>query len=307
MSDFFARLIQAAYRPDARMRPRPAAHFEQTPTAPPFEPELFGGESVAPATEIDASSARRIRGRPSVGAQPASAPEADALPLRAAEAPREARFDATSPTRRRAPVAQGASSRGHDVRTGPSPGETILKAGSTTALQATPAFSTGQDAHRSRLLPSSGSPISESAHRQVRRLHPQSDAAESAAPTDGLSGPAEKAARASAPSVARRSLAFVRKPFAGSTDAAPGDFDDLRRPIASQAQRRAGVPAALPSAPAQASPEAAPAAQPVIRVTIGRIVMKAEVRSAPSSARPQPSRPALSLTDYLNARNGGGA
>jgi hypothetical protein len=45
----------------------------------------------------------------------------------------------------------------------------------------------------------------------------------------------------------------------------------------------------------------------VIRVTIGRIVMKAEVRSAPGSARPQPSRPALSLADYLNARNGGGA
>lgn len=307
MSDFFTRLIQAAYRPDAGMRPRPVAHFEQTPTNPPFEPELFGGESVAPAMEIDASSARQIKGRPPAGSQPASALEADALPLRPVEAPREARFEATSPAGRHAPVAQGASSRSHGARTGSSFGETILKAESATALQATPVSSTGQDAHRSRLLPPPDSPISESAQRQVRRLHPQSDAADSAAPTDGLPGPAEKAARASAPSVARPSLAFAHEPFAGSTDASPDVFDDWRRPISSQAQRRVGAPAALPSAPAQASPEAAPAAQPVIRVTIGRIVMKAEVRSAPSSARPQPSRPALSLTDYLNARNGGGA
>ncbi|HRA68676.1 MAG TPA: hypothetical protein PL187_21805, partial [Caldilinea sp.] len=60
--------------------------------------------------------------------------------------------------------------------------------------------------------------------------------------------------------------------------------------------------AALSAPPAHATPP------PVIRVSIGRIVVKAERPVAPPASaqqRAQPARPALSLDGYLKTRNGG--
>lgn len=72
-----------------------------------------------------------------------------------------------------------------------------------------------------------------------------------------------------------------------------------------ETQAGAAAPASFVGTPPPQEPSQQ--AGPVIRVTIGRIVVKAEVASASPNARPQqvqPSRPALSLTEYLNARDG---
>jgi hypothetical protein len=80
-----------------------------------------------------------------------------------------------------------------------------------------------------------------------------------------------------------------------------------RQPFASQAGVQSAQPASQTTQPAdRLAGHVAPAAPPTVKVTIGRIEVRA-VPPEPPAARPEPAAPArgLSLHDYLKQRSGG--
>jgi hypothetical protein len=93
-----------------------------------------------------------------------------------------------------------------------------------------------------------------------------------------------------------------------ATNGGRGVFD---RPAVERAERRADVVCPLPAAIAgqgELSPPANESAPPVIRVTIGRIEVRAVLSptSSPAAERPAPARtsPVLSLDEYLKQHSG---
>jgi hypothetical protein len=119
----------------------------------------------------------------------------------------------------------------------------------------------------------------------------------------------------------------VRERFAMPSDAGRTESPDRAavaepepRTVASPLDLRRGKPGDTPSAPVQAIlaprlPHPEPVAQsmqavvpkpaePTVHVTIGRVEIRA-VSAPAAQKRSTPSKPALSLNDYLNRRSGG--
>jgi len=69
---------------------------------------------------------------------------------------------------------------------------------------------------------------------------------------------------------------------------------------------RAEPPSPRATAARIATQAAMPAAEPVIRVTIGRIEVRATVASAPAAKKPSGTSPVMALDDYLRSRTEGG-
>jgi hypothetical protein len=321
MSDFFTRLIQAAYEPGAMMRPRPVAHFEQLPPALPFEPEPPGA-----STEGEIRPAGQPPKGPPAASQLHSFPEVDVRTIQEGEAAQEGRF--TVQTTARAPVARAPIDRVRVVK--------ITPAFSERAEETAPPVEgqiKGQKLSESASIaprqpslhavpPMVSAPLAQYARN---RLH--TDAPDFR--DDEVSTPATKASPFPSPFASptkKSSPLSVQGSLDAPAHTTRSDIDEPNRPIAlrshvlhsqrrgSESQAGAAAPASFVGAPPPQEPSQQ--AGPVIRVTIGRIVVKAEVASTSKNARPQQvqsSRPALSLTDYLNARdrlnarNGGGA
>uniref|UniRef100_A0A7C1FV21 Uncharacterized protein n=1 Tax=Caldilinea aerophila TaxID=133453 RepID=A0A7C1FV21_9CHLR len=324
MSDFFTRLIQAAYEPGAMMRPRPVAHFEQLPPALPFEPEPPGA-----STEEEIRPAGQTLKGPWAAFQSASFSEfseADVRTIQEGEAAQEERFNVQ--TTARAPIARAPIDRVRVVK--------ITSAFSERAEETAPPVEgqiKGQKLSESASIaprqPSlhAVSPMVSASLAQDARNRLLVDAPDFR--DDEVSTPAAKASPFPSPFASptkKSSPLSVQGSLDAPTHTTRSDIDEPNRPIAlrshvlhsqrrgSESQAGAAAPASFVGAPPPQEPSQQ--AGPVIRVTIGRIVVKAEVASTSKNARPQQmqsSRPALSLTDYLNARdrlnarNGGGA
>jgi len=83
------------------------------------------------------------------------------------------------------------------------------------------------------------------------------------------------------------------------------DFDGIPEPIVAP-QHALPHPPALPVLGRELPRLAQRSAPPTVRVTIGRIEVRAALPAQPAATRgpPSPRRPALSLDDYLKRRNG---
>jgi hypothetical protein len=119
--------------------------------------------------------------------------------------------------------------------------------------------------------------------------------------------------RAVAPSVMERPVAPPRasapdietdEPAADVREAAPRIAITTRE----TARNSLGVPRRQ-LGPAESRPYVSPpaeTAEPTVRITIGRVDVRALVQPAPARPAPQAERPRLSLEEYLRARNGRG-
>jgi len=117
-----------------------------------------------------------------------------------------------------------------------------------------------------------------------------------APPMKGESNSAQRRAVALDPGQARTHTALAAPPEPGAHDAAPPPV-----PADAVAIRPADIVTGL-----VASPQPAPAPpEPTIRVTIGRVEVRAAAPAAPTRL-PGPSGPRLSLDAYLRSRRGGG-
>ena len=312
MSDFFTRLIQATYEPDAMMRPRPVAHFEQLPPALPFEPEPPGA-----STEGELWSAGQPPKGPPAASQLHSFPEVDVRTIQEGEAAQEERF--TVQTTAHAPIARAPIDR---VR-----GAKITSASSERAGKTAPPVEgqiKGQKPSESASIaprqpslhavpPTASTPLAQDARNRLRVDAPDfrdNEVSTPAAKESPFPSPFASPTKKSSP-------LSVQGWLDAPAHTTRSDIDEPSQPIAAlrshvlHSQRRGGETQAGAAAPASfvgAPPpqESSQQAGPVIRVTIGRIIVKAEVASTSKNARPQQvqsSRPALSLTDYLNARD----
>jgi hypothetical protein len=98
------------------------------------------------------------------------------------------------------------------------------------------------------------------------------------------------------------------------TPPSPGDIETYQPPRVTAERNRESTrePAIQPITieqiilPAKTQPRASEPAEPaVIRVTIGRIEVRATTPPLPAAPRTRPPGPALTLDDYLKQRNGG--
>ncbi|HEY4588516.1 MAG TPA: hypothetical protein VII86_04790, partial [Thermoanaerobaculia bacterium] len=81
--------------------------------------------------------------------------------------------------------------------------------------------------------------------------------------------------------------------------------EPAHRPLVPRAALRQEppLPGVTPPSPrAEAGPAAAPASEPTIRVTIGRIEVRAAAPAPPPAPAPRPAAPRLTLEDYLRRR-----
>lgn len=308
MSDFFTRLIQATYEPDATMRPRPVAHFEQLPPALPFEPEPPGVSMQGERR----SAGQPLKGHPAASQLP-SFPEVDVHAIQEKDAAQEERF--TVQTTARAMTARAMIDRVRSVK--------IISGSSERAKEIDPPVEGEKPPGRASVAPPQSSlysvppsvpPMVSAPLAQYARNHLHVDVPDFRGKE--VSPLAAKALPFASPTKKSSPLP-VQEALDASVHTTRSGIDEPSRSIALRShvlrsQRKDGETQAGAAAPASfvgAPPPQEPSQQagPVIRVTIGRIVVKAEVASVSPNARPQQvqlSRPALSLTEYLNARDG---
>ncbi|MCS6828021.1 MAG: hypothetical protein NZ553_15515 [Caldilinea sp.] len=292
MADFFVQLIHAAYEPTTRMRPRPVAHFEQTPATASFNLNPAGSMPTRASTETEIQPVWRTPGRSSA-TQSVSPPASNGFSVREGRvSQKDERVGAPSPAHIHASIAHVDHDHGRSRRMTSSPAAEIPKpdafvdpptseispaALSQKALHAHSHTEREADIFGSRSLSALSTSESQGRSPEQFRLHPD----------------------------VRLSSTPLHATLTAQTVTASGERDDSRRLLALRPQDAGGEmqPLAFPETPRTTAQQVGP----VIRVTIGRIVVKAEVRSVPNNARPrqtQTSAPSLSLDEYLNARNG---
>lgn len=332
MSDFLSRLITATFEPAATVRPRPIARFEPVGAALPVWPREM--EPPAPSRERDVQTdALAALDEPDVSSRPAR-PEPDAatardLPPRrpsrqAAARQREVNAADQMPQHPPSPATPLPPDLG-----GPSPLEPPDErlAESTGAEEQQPApraLPTGDmqdsDAGRApasrldrprRSLPArrgEGTAQGERPTPPARAATPMPQASyrdeRTGSPT-GLTVPAPPRSETAQPSalLAENSHRAARPEVAGERASPPAQPASLSLADRLAADRRGGPP----PTPTPAAAERGPETPPTIRVTIGRIEVKAAASSQtkPTAQRSRPPKPGLSLDQYLQQRNGG--
>lgn len=327
MSDFLTRLVTATYGAAPVMRPRPVAHYEPLTTPPPLWPQdVEAALPVAPAEVTGSTALANPAGAPGAAQTPPSvsgdsvnrvAPAASArTQVRPLAAPlHERRHDAPVVRREADPPVPTASPARTPQRALAAEEERAALAGNKSA---SPASSPLAANRRPALPPVAPAPPG------TRRGNLQSDPQPPLAPTAPLPTtltPASASSpqtemRASVPTAQRASSATPSPPAslavqrAALLAGAPGETDDA--PSAQGAARRpAQSPGRSLPDPALRSPvaqsEERTASTPVVRVTIGRIIIKAEPASpARPAPTPRAALPSLSLDQYLKGREGGG-
>ena len=327
MSDFLTRLVTATYGAAPVMQPRPVAQYEPvTPPLPVWPQDAEATPPVVPVEMTGSTAPANPAGAPGMSMTPSSTPGdsagrsvsgAQVRPLAAAPPPQERRHNALAPqsaARLDAPLGSPARAARH---THEAEGERAALAVSTRTSPASPPLTANWQPTALPVAPASPSPRlshvlsnPEPLHAPVAPLPTTVTPASAASQRAEARTPVPAAQRTpSAAPLAPASLAVQRAALAagsaGETDDAHSAQGAARRPAQSPG-RSMPDPALRPSvAPAEES--TAPA--PVVRVTIGRIVIKAEpaspARTATGPTR-RPATPTLSLDQYLQGRDGGG-
>lgn len=328
MSDFLTRLVNATYGAAPVMRPRPVAQYEPVTPPLPLLPQDVVAPPVASGEMTGSTALANPAGAPGVSLTPSSMPGDSAgrsvsgapvrtqvRPLAAVPPPQERRHDALA--------SQSAASLDVPAAT---PERTARRTRATEEERAAPAVSTGTPpasppltanwqptalpvapaslgARRSNVqstpdplhapvapLPTTVAPASAASQRtEVRTPAPDAQHTPAATPLPPASLAVQRAA--------------LTAGSAGETDDARNAQDAARRSVQSPGQP---IPDPALRSPVAQSEERTTSA-PVVRVTIGRIIIKAEPASP---ARPAPTRraaaPTLSLDQYLKGREGGG-
>ena len=324
MSDFLTRLVTATYGAAPVMQPRPVAQYEPVTTTLPVWPQDAEATPSVALDEMTGSTApANPAGAPGVSMTPLSMPSDStgrstlSAPART-PAPQERRHDALAPqSAARLDALSGRPARAahhtHEVEAE----RAALAISARTSPASPPLTANWQPTD----LPVAPAPLSthpydvpsnpEPLHAPVVPLPttilPASAASQRAeARTPVLAAQRTPAATPLAPA----SLAVQRAALAAES---AGETDDAHS-AQGAAQRLAQSPGRSMPDPALRPPvapsEESTAPAPVVRVTIGRIVIKAEpaspARTATAPAR-RPATPTLSLDQYLQGRNGGGA
>lgn len=332
MSDFLTRLVAATYTPAVSMRPRPVAHYE--PMAAPL-PIWAPGVEPSPAVahdEIAEIAAQASAAVKSLDAQGAPAEHSNlsvekageqlrapavALPRQTVALHQDATTGRGASLATRAEAGQGAqrTAAGHEsiaARSQETAGDRRLAgAQAPQPLQALrPPIRVAKPA---TIAPAPTAPSLASARRELEPVRPSTAVAThpAAATTLEPNRLHETVAGATPPvSLAAQRQATALAPAISSDERVPpGDRHGHVQPALPSAHQLLAAQHTESAAPMRDAVSATPPA-PVIRVTIGRIVVKAESAASTKDApaRPtQPGRPALSLDQYLKARSGGDA
>lgn len=317
MGDYLANVVARTLRPEESIRPRPRARFEpaaREDAPPPLEPAGPPGPPSPPShpDQADGSGGTRLGHEP---------PEAGPSTIVVDVSP--------APPDRRAPTsAESVESRGSDL--GPPRAEPPVR------LRPAPIASSGDGRSEARIGEEEGRVEEQGRSHVGNHASPvpseDSGAAEGEAPRPGRVPPSPLVTRdrSEASSPGDRSEAAPAGSRGGAVTAPPGDPGLGPAPAArtrppgggdpgsertDQQTAAASPPARLirPVEVAQAPPRRAEeprpsreAGPPPVRVTIGRVDVRAVSPGPPRPVRrAEPRRPALSLDDYLERRNRG--
>lgn len=318
MSDFLTRLVTAAYVPAASMQPRPVAQYEPVEAPLPLWPQAVesqapstaqtAGKSGAPAKILPAptdTAREQESSAPAARSGQTTAPQRNALerPNDSLDA-RAERDKQKEMAARRAGLVLGLESADDPRRAGsvgsPPPRTQMRRAASVPDTQAAAgsplAIKHVLEPARSPAMPLRAAVQSES---PLTRLAPPV--------TPGPAGQHATAVAPAAPaSLTARRAAMASGAVSSSAEHTTQDERQIRmqpltQPTLRSARQTSGAPGESRAAPAAVN-------APTVRVTIGRIVIKAENANPtqPAKARPASSaKPALSLDDYLKTRRGG--
>lgn len=315
MSDFLTRLVTATYQPTATVRPRPVAHYEPIGAVLPLWVE---GEETspppisAPPRQAPGSSAN-VPAKAS--APPPSMPNTSVAPPLHAVAARLNSPMAPASAPRSAPpkvAAPLAAQTPNVIQPAPLPPITVTEAPVPSSQPRAPLFPRAPlmpPSHAHPAPPRSSQSEDTSKREGASRVTPTlaQGVQRVAEPLlvqvvaePGVAQPAALPPLSASPAVAAP-ISTPRKPLDATQGAAPlpvaraATLSETHR-AAPERTRPADVFASRSQPRISAPPRAAPAAvtppaalaPPVIRVTIGRIVIKAEGGKPPKPAKPHP-------------------
>jgi len=309
MFDFLTRLVTATYEPAASVRPRPVAHYEPLGAALPVRPvgehataaTVLAEPGAPPAHQAQSPPDRTASRRTAAGTQDSRAMP----PLSVAARTPTTKFIASQVQA----VHQNAAPPINPPATAPLPPHRTRRDAESPvpASTATPAGQSRQASaaaapHAAGETPRQPAQGVAAPLRAAVTLPPQRSA-----PLRGMdAAPGDPASQVVALAVRRE----VEQPVAAPAPSAPRTGDETHsaqeaaRRVTLRSEQVANSPRVTLSAPP--ATDAPPA--PVIRVSIGRIIVKAERPAAPASPAPRPApapSPSLSLEGYLKTRNGG--
>lgn len=327
MSDFLTRMVTAAYIPASSMRPRPVAHFEPLGAPLPIEGDNFEDaphaaesssmprraesdrmQDLPPRTPSSTVDRLPVARQPQIAAAPLATP---ALENMAPPAPSlAAQHTAEQVHSQPAPPANPGIVAPAPVHDRADPIDAPTPAAVRKISPPAPAVVTqGERAARSMVqtAPTLAS-LAEAQTRSKQTVQARVPAAPPQQRAEQLTAhPAERQHHSLAAQhtiEAQPAAPASRQPAlrnAAATSAAPSAQGSLSARRTASSER-----ADQPIARENGAPDSASTA-PSIRVTIGRIVIKAESGNAPKppKGRASASGPVLSLDAYLRARQGG--
>jgi hypothetical protein len=339
MSDFLTRLVTATYIPAASVRPRPVAHYEPMQTSLPLwsygaepSPAVMHDEVAAQAPSVvkplaalsvpakhsslsieTAGESTRAATAPLTGQttalhQDATKGRSDSLATRA-ETERDKQKDAAA---HRSIVARSQETAGNRhlaservLQPSQSPHPQTGVAAPAPVAPTPTALSPASARREFEPVRPSAAPLRAAATPDARITRP----AIAATPDPTRQHDTVVAPTTPASLAARREALVFPLSISGDEHALPGDQHSRVQPTLHSAHRLPAAKSVDGAASITDAVSTTPPA-PVVRVTIGRIVVKAEnaapTKGAPAHPAP-PSRPALSLDQYLKARSGGDA
>lgn len=331
MSGFLQRLVvysrpSHAHSIEHSVRPRIGSRFEPAhgmhAPAPvlhePFhEEEVEVAESISPpsgAQDVDQPHKQPVRTitTPTPPAAPRPEPSVPS-DVESVERAREAGTGTHDTVQRETPTPPVVRPRQQSVRTGAEAGA-VQKTGTkrrshpvSDAQPAPPASGSAAPRKRDEAAVMPETPAEE----VIRTIRVVQEAVVSLATADSALEPA------AVPPVSDKQRSPISQPITQESQTPLSPEESPRRPVRTRTERAAepirpqiATEAPSPPKPTSFPRRREPAEPPTIRVTIGRIEVRAEQSSqpAPTQTRRQPARrrPALSLDDYLAKRNEGG-
>ncbi|MFO7631074.1 MAG: hypothetical protein R6W76_00975 [Caldilinea sp.] len=330
MPDFLTRLVTATYIPAASVRPRPVAHYEPVDATLPVQPAVYETPTPPLPTLTGETSASHAESRSlSVAPQRIEHAVQDVQP-----SPRTRSGEMDTPRLDVQPTEDGsiamraqAANWGEMHPPAPPPGPSLASHARNKSVLSAPGSveppsvqrEPMQNAKLTSMHPIADEALLQSAQTLASPLRaaitpeleirPRSlpiapvdeqESAVGASSTQGgsLAARHEGLLRASTLTPAEHRVDSGQED-GEEADAAPVTLRNGRL-VDSQGRALAAPPVGVnPTSPSA----------PIIRVSIGRIVVKAEppATAKQASPRPAPVRPALSLDGYLKTRSGGGA
>lgn len=318
MSDFLHILLQRSTAPvAASVQPRMRSRFEPGSAAPPFEHgQTAAQETTAARTVARSSPAPPTRPTPlsfaeqssAVGREQKTADEPQVVLPAPAVRPQAAPGHEEHPHERHPPRAPETAAH-------PRPDRTVTPADSDAATVRRSSRTRRGEAPDSKGLEAPSEDASTPASQHPLRIDPphKSDAPRPRVFPETWEPTIVENPSATLPNRAPLAPEAVLPPAADPASKRPQDIPE--KLPAREDQPALAAPSVIrprpkePEAPAPPlrAPEADATAGPIIRVTIGRVEVRATAPAAPAASRPAPPprRPALSLDNYLQQRNGG--